>query len=144
MPRVWDESGRETDSSIRWRAFAFWALLTADLVAVALRMNTVYDSGDWPWQAICVVTALTYPCALLVFSTYPPGSRALSALKCTGQAAVVLVLLAWIAHGSDPAWVWIGVVVLSVSVAVGLLRAGRQVRAEEEAEERRRQARGRS
>lgn len=138
MPRTWDESGRETDFSIRRRVVAYWGLLTADLVVAALWMNGAYDTDDWPWEAIFLIAVWNYPCAVVLFSTAPPGERRRSALKCTAQAAAVLLLLAWIAHGSGPEWTWIGAAVLSVSVAVGLFRAGRQVRAEEAAERRRR------
>ncbi|WP_405876239.1 MULTISPECIES: hypothetical protein [unclassified Streptomyces] len=134
MPRIWDESGRETDFSVRLRGVAFWALLTADLIAEALWLNARYDGGDWPWKPILSITLFNFPFALLVFSAASVDDRFRSALKCTAQAAVLLLGLAWIAHGADPDWAWIGATILSASVAVGLLRSGRQVRAEEAAQ----------
>ncbi|MDL4817213.1 hypothetical protein [Actinomadura opuntiae] len=131
--RIWDEYGDETDASIALRSFAVWILQVANLAAELLIFRFAPRATPWPWPGVALLVPATYGLAFLVFFTSPPRDRLVSAAKCTGQTAVMLLLLAWVSGGDATPTGWFCLTLMAVVTGLRMWRDGRAVRAEERA-----------
>jgi len=129
--RIWDEYGEESDASIAFRAFAVWALQTGAMVAGLLTLRFAPHGALWPWLGLSLLALMTYVLAVLAFFTSPRRDRLISAAMCTGQAAVLLALLAWSSSGGTTPLGWFCLTVMSLVIALRLWLGYRADRTEE-------------
>jgi hypothetical protein len=133
MMRIWDEYGDETDASIALRSFAVWALQTAAMVAELLILKFAPHRAPWPWLGVALLAPVIYVLAVLAFFATPRRDRLMSAAKCTGQAAALLAVLAWIFSDNGRLLGWICLGLMSLIIGLRMWHGYRGERAGERA-----------
>ena len=120
----------ESDRSIWVRATAIWLLMIAALVITALAVVTQTTPAGSPWLLVPVVGVAVYPLGALAFIVAPWRIRLVSALKTSGNAALLTALMVWINPGGTGSAVF-AVVLVSASFTFAMWRAGKAERAAE-------------